>query len=80
MIRHADDPEAERRRELLRRATVYTVSFFAAGMGIAMVGAAFVAWLLTWRGQPFLRSWLLVMAIIILPGLLAGIWKLVRGR
>jgi hypothetical protein len=80
VIRPADDPEAGRRRELLRRATVYTVSFFAAGMVIAMIGAAFVAWLLTWRGQPFMRTWLIAMAIIILPGLLAGLWKLVRGR
>jgi hypothetical protein len=58
-------PEAQRRQELLRRATLYTVSFFAAGLGIALVGGAFVAWLLTWRGQPFLRSWLIATAIII---------------
>jgi hypothetical protein len=80
VIRPANDPEAGRRKELLHRATVYTVSFFAAGMVIAMIGAAFVAWLLTWRGQPFMRTWLIAMAIIILPGLLAGLWKLVRGR
>jgi hypothetical protein len=79
MIRPADG-ESERRREILRRATVYTVSFLGAALAIAVLGAAFVAWLLTWRGQPFLRTWLIAMAIIILPGLLMGAWKLVRGR
>jgi hypothetical protein len=80
MIRPGDDRESDRRREILRRATVYTVSFLGAALAIAVVGAAFVAWLLTWRGQPFLRTFLIALAIIVLPGLLATGWKLVRGR
>lgn len=80
MTRPPDDPQSETRRQIVRRATVYTVSFLAAAIGIALLGGALVAWLLTWRGQPFLRTWLIVAAIIVLPGLLAALWKLVRGR
>jgi hypothetical protein len=79
-MREAPDPGAERRREILRRATLYTLSFGGAALGIAVLGAAFVAWLLSWRGLPFLRTWLIAMAIIVLPGLAAAIWKLFRTR
>jgi hypothetical protein len=74
------DPDAEARRQILRRASLYSAAFLAAGLAVAVVGAAFVAWLLTWRGQPFLRTWLIAMVVIVLPGLLAAIWKLIRGR
>jgi hypothetical protein len=80
VIRPADDRDARVRKEILRRATLYTLGFLGAAVIIAVVGAAFVAWLLTWRGQPFLRTWLVAMAIILVPGILGMIWKLVRGR
>lgn len=80
MTRPADDPGSETRRQILRRATLYTVSFLSAAIAIALLGAAFVAWLLTWRGQPFLRTWLIVAAIIVLPGFVAAVWKLIRSR
>jgi ABC-type sugar transport system permease subunit len=80
MTRPTDDPGSETRRQILRRATVYTVSFLGAAIVIALLGAAFVAWLLTWRGQPFLRTWLIAAAIIMLPGFVAAVWKLIRGR
>ncbi|HSJ05346.1 MAG TPA: hypothetical protein VK936_01505 [Longimicrobiales bacterium] len=80
MTGRADDPGSETRRQILRRATVYTVSFLGAAIAIALLGAAFVAWLLTWRGQPFLRTWLIAAAIIVLPGLAAAIVRFVRGR
>lgn len=68
------------RRQIVRRATLYTAGFLAAGIIIAVAGAAFVAWLLTRAGLPFTKTWLIVTAIIVLPGLLAMIWKLIRGR
>jgi hypothetical protein len=49
-------------------------------LGIAMLGAAFVAWLLTWRGQPFLRTWLIVTTIIVLPGSAGGDLEADRER
>ena len=64
----------------MRRATLYSIGFLVAGLVIAIVGAAFVAWLLSRVGLPFTRTWLIVMAIIVLPGLLATIWNLIRGR
>ena len=74
------DEHADARRQILRRATLYSVGFLAAGVGIAVAGAAFVAWLLTHAGMPFTKTWLIVTVIIILPGLLATLWKLIRGR
>jgi hypothetical protein len=68
------------RRQIVRRATLYSVGFLAAGIIIAVGGAALVAWLLTRAGLPFMKTWLVVTAIIVLPGLLATIWKLIRGR
>jgi hypothetical protein len=80
MTGRPEDPGFETRRQILRRATVYTVSFLGAAVAIALLGAAFVAWLLTWRGQPFLRTWLIATAIIMLPGLAAAVVRLMRGR
>lgn len=74
------DPEARTRRQILRRATLYTAGFLAAAIFVALAGAAFVAWLLTYRGLPFLRTWAVAALIIVLPGLLAAVWKLIRGR
>ena len=74
------DDYADARRQIMRRATLYSIGFLVAGLVIAVVGAAFVAWLLSRVGLPFTRTWLIVTAIIVLPGLLATIWKLIRGR
>jgi hypothetical protein len=79
MPRQQDSGSAIRRR-LIGRATTYTAVFLAAGVAVAVLGAALVAWLLTFAGQPFRRTWLIVTVIIVLPGLLAALWKLIRGR
>ena len=68
------------RRDIVRRATLYSAGFLAAGLLIALAGAAFIALLLSRAGLPFTRTWLSVTAIIVLPGLLATIWKLIRER
>ncbi|CAN5598173.1 hypothetical protein BH23GEM10_BH23GEM10_05850 [soil metagenome] len=80
MKQRPDDPQAETRREIMRRASLYTTSFLAAALGIAVVGAAFVAWLLSLIGMPFLSTWLIAVVIVVLPGLTAAIWNLIRGR
>ena len=74
------DPHAQARRDIVRRASLYTAGFVAAALVIALVGAALVAWLLSRRGYPFTRTWLILTVIIVLPGLTAAIWKLIRGR
>lgn len=67
-------------RRLVGRATAYTAIFLGAALVVAMLGAALVAWLLTFAGQPFGRTWLIVTAIIVLPGMIGAIWKLIRER
>lgn len=80
MKRRPEDIHDENRREIMRRATMYTTGFLVAAVAIALIGAAFVAWLLTWRGLPFVRTWLIATAIILLPGLTAAVWNLIRDR
>jgi ABC-type Fe3+ transport system permease subunit len=75
-----NDEQTHARRQVLRRATLYSIGFLAAVVVIAVGGAAFVAWLLSRAGLPFMKTWLIVTAIIVLPGLLATIWNRIRGR
>lgn len=56
---------ARNRRALLRRATLYTVGFFAAGLVVAALGAALVAGLLHLSGLPFRRSWPVLFAVVL---------------
>lgn len=74
------DPQRAARREIMRRATLYSLGFMLAGLIIAVAGAAFVAWLLSRGRLPFLETWIVVLLIIVLPGLIATIWKAFRGR
>jgi len=70
----------EARRQIIRRATYFSVGFLAAGLVIALAGAAFVAWLFSRGSLPFFETWLVVTAIIVLPGLVAAVWKRIRDR
>jgi uncharacterized protein YacL len=74
------DAHAAARRQIVRRATLYSVGFLAAGLAIALAGAALVAWLMSRGNLPFLQTWLVITIIIVLPGLLAAVWKLIRDR
>ena len=67
-------------RQIVRRATLYSLGFFAAALFIALAGAALVAWLFSRGGLPFFETWLVITAVIVLPGLAATAWKLIRGR
>jgi hypothetical protein len=80
MARLDDESGSDIRRRLIGRATAYTAAFLAAGVVVAVLGAALVAWLLTFAGQPFRRTWLIVTVITVLPGMLAALWKLMRER
>jgi hypothetical protein len=74
------DPEARVRQRLVRRATLYTFGFIAAGLAVAVGGAALVSWMLTRAGQPFVRTWVIVTVVVVLPGLIATVWKVLRER
>ena len=79
--RLSDDREAARNRQaLLRRATLYTVGFFAAGVVVAAVGAALVAGLLHLSGLPFRRTWLVLFGVVIIGAGLALLIQNLRER
>jgi hypothetical protein len=70
----------DRMKAAVRRAGLYSALFVAAAVGVAMIGAALVAWLLGWTGMPFGRTWLIVTLVIVLPGLAGMVWRLFRER
>jgi ABC-type sulfate transport system permease component len=76
----APDPGRAARQQIVRRATLYSLAFMFAGLLVAVVGAALVAWLLSRGGLPFGRTWAILVIVIVLPGLVATIWKSLRGR
>jgi high-affinity Fe2+/Pb2+ permease len=80
MTPHGMDPQRAARRQIMRRATLYSLGFMLAGIVIAVAGAALVAWLLSRGRLPFLETWIVVLLIIVLPGLIATVWKTFRGR
>jgi hypothetical protein len=75
-----EERDIARRRSVARRAALYSAMFTAAAVIVAMLGAALVAWLLSWTGLPFRRTWLVLTVVIVLPGLLAAVWKFMRER
>jgi len=74
------DHDPERMRAAVRRAGLYSALFIVAAVLVAVVGAALVAWLLTFTGMPFLITWLIVSLVIVLPGLAGALWRLYRER
>ena len=80
MKRASLDATARTRRDIVRRGMFYSVGFVVAALVVALLGAAGVAWLLRGRGLPFLKTWLIVSAIIVLPGLIAAVWQVIRKR
>jgi uncharacterized membrane protein len=70
----------ERWQAAVRRAGLYSALFMGAAVLVAVMGAALVAWLLTFTGMPFGRTWLIVSLVIVLPGLAGAIWRMLRER
>jgi Flp pilus assembly protein TadB len=73
-----EDPTAETRRRLMQRASAYTYGMFVAAFFIAVGGAALVAFLLRGTGYGFLRLWLIVLAVVLVPPLLMVVVRSVR--
>ena len=74
------DEHAAARKHIVRRATLYSVAFLGAGVVVAVAGSALIAWMISRGRLPFMETWLVVTAIVLLPGVLAAVWKLIRGR
>jgi uncharacterized membrane protein len=70
----------ERIADAARRAGVYSAFLVGAAVVVGVLGAALVAWLLTFTGLPFLTTWLIVSLVIVLPGLGGALWRLYRER
>lgn len=68
------------RRDILRRAALYTYGFAAAAAVIALGGAALIAWAFHSRGVPFVKSWLILTGVILLPSAITLIWRALRGE
>lgn len=70
-LKHQDD-HARRRRELIRRASYYSIGFLVAGVAVALVGAALVALLLGFAGMPFLPTWLGTAGLVVVVALIGS--------
>jgi len=67
-LREALERGAESRRRILRRATLVTYGLLALAILVAVGGSAFVAWIFTAVGLPFLQTWLVLSALtLIIP-------------
>ena len=73
------DEGARARRRIIRRATLLTAGLMAAGVVIALAGAALIALLLGFAGMPFLQTWLVVSAITLIAALAGAIWSARRS-
>jgi hypothetical protein len=74
------DREARVRRDILRRATRYSVAMLAITLAVAIGGSALIAWFLSRGGLPFGPTWLVVAAIVLAPPLLRIAYNAVRAR
>jgi FtsH-binding integral membrane protein len=74
-----DDESARARQRIIRRASLLTAGFFAAGLAIAVGGAALIAWLLRYAGMPFLETWLVIVAVTVVVALGGALWNARRS-
>lgn len=74
------DRSAEIRRRIILRAQLYTYGFLAAALFVAFAGSAMVAWILSRTGLPFLKTWIAILIIVLLPSLVTMVWRAVRER
>jgi FtsH-binding integral membrane protein len=74
------DRSAEVRRRIIMRAQLYTYGFLAAALAIAFGGSAMVAWILSRTGLPFVKAWIAILIIVLMPSLVTVVWRAVRER
>ena len=61
------DEDAERRRRIIRTATIYTYGLFAVTVIVAFGGAALVALIVRIPTLSYVEEWLVISAIVLLP-------------
>lgn len=77
---NAPDPEREQRRRIVRQATLWTLIYAASGVGVAVAGAALVAFLLVFAGMPFLATWAVTSVLLLVLPLLALAVRELRAK
>lgn len=58
----------EERRRIIRQVSMLTWGLTAGAIFFAVLGGALIAWILTFAGLPFLRTWLiLALLLLVVP-------------
>ena len=63
------DGEARVRRDILRRAALYSYGMLALTLAVAVGGSALIAWFLSRGGLPFIPTWIVLTAVVLAPPL-----------
>ena len=74
------DPGAETRKRIVFRATLYVYGFMTAAIVVAIGGAALVALLVSRAGLPFVKTWIVLSVVILLPSLIMLVWRALKER
>lgn len=83
MTEHHDaiEREARVRRDILRRASIFSYGMLAITLTVAVGGSALIALVLKAASDlPFLETWLVLAALVLAPPLLRIAYKALRGR
>lgn len=75
-----DTERARERQRMVRLSALYTIAFFGAAAVVAIGGSAMVAWLLSRTGLPFGTTWLIILAIVVLPAIIGTVLRSIRSR
>jgi hypothetical protein len=73
-----EDPTAETRRKLMKQASMYMYGYIGAAILIAIAGSALIAFLLRGAGWGFLRTWAVILAVVLVPPLIGVVIGSVR--
>lgn len=82
MTRPEDELEREARvrRDILRRASLYSYGMLAFTLAVAIGGSALIAWVLSRGGLPFRETWMVLTAIVLIPPLLRIAFNAIRRK
>jgi len=73
--------EAQVRRDILRRASLFSYGMLTVTLVVAVGGAALIALVLSSAGDlPFRETWLVLTALVLVPPLLRIAFRALRNR
>jgi hypothetical protein len=83
MTEHGDtvEREARVRRDILRRASLFSYGMLAITLAVAVGGSALIALVLRAASDlPFRETWLVLTALVLAPPLVRIAYRALRGR